>query len=332
MDNTSLNFNDYNYVGKAEISSEVDNLPAQEKSFGTKNEASFSAQPINDKFQSIDLPSNFIFYDFDTLNVRKFELRDLSKMQKVVKTASNKLFKEVIQGCIDKDVNLLTPGDFKYICYWLRLNSYPKSPMPIEWRSKYGNKNITSIYKDDIQVLAPDITREQLAEWRDKGFEVPVLKFADIFDEMSEDDEEDFLRSNAQYFKGNTWEEKIATCEAYIEKNGLESLKEVNVFDELIYHGVEEEITVTDAKFEPNDYKKSLEDRINKLKLVIANIIDVESDEAAMLNVMLESLEKEYKELTAKLDAGEVVQAEPETIFLEMEASVFLSPILAAVH
>ena len=329
-----LNFNDYNYIGKAEIEKNLEeNQAPVEQELPVVTPKNPDVPQANDKFMSVSLPSGFIFYDFDTIKVRKFELRDLSKMHRVVKTGSDKLFKEVIQGCVDKDINLLTPGDFKYLCYWLRLNSYPKSPMTIEWTSKYGNENITQVYKDNIKIFGPDITKEQLQAWRAKGFEVPILKFSDIFDEEDEEDsDDDFLISNAQYFKGNTWEEKIATCENYINTNGLESLADVNAFDKLIYHGVEEELTVTDAKFDPQVYKKTLKERIQKLKLVTNNIIDTEADEAAMFNLMLERLKEEYKELDKRLKAGEVVQADPETIFLEMEASVFLSPILSAVN
>ena len=329
-----MKFEDYDYVGKKEIEAQENKNASPVKEMNTKEEAPFIPNiPLDDtRYQSVNLPSNFIFYDFDNIRVRKFELRDLSAMQKVVKTASNKLFKETIQRCVDRDINLLTPGDFKYLCYWLRLNSYPRSPMTIEWTSKYGNKNVTQVYKENITVLAPDITKEQLKQWRDRGFEVPVLKFADIFDEKDENSEDEFLYSNAQFFKGNTWEEKIKTCEDFVNQNGLEALKEVNTFDELIYHGVEEELTVTDSKFDPQDYKKNLETRINKLKLVISNVIDVESEEAAMLNLLVDNLQEEYATLIKKLDAGEVVQADPETIFLEMEASEFLSPLLSTVH
>ena len=332
--NKPMNFNDYNYIGKAEIEKNLQEVQDNtDQDLPISSAESPDIPQSNDKFMSITLPSGFMFYDFDNIKVRKFELRDLSKMHRVVKTGSDKLFKEVIQGCVNKDINLLTPGDFKYICYWLRLNSYPKSPMTIEWTSKYGNENITQVYKDNIKLFGPDITKEELQVWRSKGFEVPVLKFSDIFDEEGkEDSDDDFLISNAQYFKGDTWEEKIKNCENYINTNGLESLADVNTFDKLIYHGVEEEITVTDAKFDPQVYKKSLKERIQKLKLVISNIIDVESEEAAMFNLMLERLKEEYKSLDKKLKAGEVVQAEPETIFLEMEASVFLSPILSTVH
>ena len=136
------NFADFNYVGKEQIEKElnevVENKSVKDEVETDSGDTSKVNNIQNDKYQSISLPSGFIFYDFKDLKARKFEVRDLAKMSKVMKTESHKLFKEVIQNCIDRDVDSLTPGDFKYLCYWLRLNSYPNSPMSINWKSKYG--------------------------------------------------------------------------------------------------------------------------------------------------------------------------------------------------
>ena len=318
------NFDDVEYVGKQVVESSQSN----DVELSTKKEPVFGGNETNDKYVSIELPSGFIFYDFDTLKIRKFEIRDLAKLAKVQKSESYKLFKDVIQGCIDRDVNALTQGDFRYLCYWLRLNSYPKSPMNIEWVSKYGNKGVAQVRKDNLITLAPDITKEQLQEWRAKGFEVPFLKFSDIFDTKLSDDD-DYLYTNAQYFKGNTWEEKIATMEKYLNENGLESLQDIQTFDKLIEHGVQEEVTVYDSKFDPLEYKKKLEEQMKKIKLVLNNVVKPEQEKAALLGVMLDQLQTEHAQLTKRLAEGEVVQAEPETLFLEMDADELLSPTLA---
>lgn len=320
------NFNDLDYVGK-DIVENVQNGETLE----TKQEAKFAPSEVNDKYQSISLPSGFIFYNFDTIKVRKFEIRDLAKMHKVIQNQSYKMFKEVIQNCVDTDVNKLTSGDFKYICYWLRLNSYPKSPMTVDWTSKYGNRNIAQVRKSELQTFAPEITKEQLKEWREKGFDIPTLEFSDVFEQKLNDDD-DFLYSNAQFFKGNNWEEKITTMEAYLEENGLESLNKVKEFDDLVDHGVKEELTVYDSLFDPINYKKTLEDRITKMKKALSAVIDTTSSDAMTLSLMLDTTEKELSELNKKLEAGEDVQAEPETLFLEMDATEFLSPLLTSKH
>lgn len=331
------NFADFNYAGKEQIEKElnevVENKSVKDEVETDSGDTSKVNNIQNDKYQSISLPSGFIFYDFKDLKARKFEVRDLAKMSKVMKTESHKLFKEVIQNCIDRDVDSLTPGDFKYLCYWLRLNSYPNSPMSINWKSKYGNDNVSVINKSSIIKLAPDIKEDEYRKWENEGFVVPTMKFSAIFsqDDLSEDD--DFLYSNAQYFKGNIWDEKLKTMEDFLEKNGLEALNKITEFDKLVDHGVQEEVTVTDLKFHAPDYKNTLEQRIKKLKEVISSpVLDYDSDEAALLNLNLASLEEEYSELCKKMDSGEEVPAEPETIFLEVDAAEFLSPVLSAIH
>lgn len=321
-----MNFNDLDYVGKDIIENQEAVVNISKDSLQTKNEAKFSPTEINDKFQSISLPSGFMFYDFDTIKVRKFEIRDLAKMYKVTQTESYKLFKEVIQNCVDHDINQLTSGDFKYICYWLRLNSYPKSPMTIKWKSKYGNDNVAQVRKSELQVLAPDITKEQLEEWEAEGFCVPTLEFSSVFEEdLSEDDE--FLYSNAQFFKGKDWKEKIETLNSYLDRNGLDALQKVKDFDDLVDHGVKEELTVVDSKFDPDNYKNFLQEKISKLKKAVLSI-DVSSSDAQVLNLMLDTMETELATLVKRMDSGEVVQADPETIFLQMDAAEFLSPVL----
>lgn len=323
-------FEDLDYIGKDVVENLEKQANTKEEVLETKEEAKLIPNPVNDKYQSVNLPSNFRFYDFDNIKVRKFEIRDLAKMHRVMQNESESMFKEVIQGCVDRSIKSLTPGDFKYLCYWLRLNSYPKSPMTVEWRSKYGNESIAQVRKTDLTVFAPEITKEQLEDYRSRGFEVPTLEFADIFEEDLSDDDE-FLYSNAQFFRGETWEEKISNLEKYTEEYGLEALNEVKKFDDLIDHGVKEELVVYDPKFDPIDYRKSLEDKVSKLKNRMT-LVEPGTSEEAMLGLLLDTNQKELAQLVSKLEKGEVVQAEPETIFLEMDAIEFFSPLLTVQH
>lgn len=326
-----------NYIGKeneqAYEQSVLDSKPDIEPrdSMPETKTPKFEQKPIDERFMSVYLPSNFKFYDFDSIHVRKFELRDLSKMHQVVTTGSYKLFKEVIQGCVDRNINILTPGDFKWLCYWLRTNSYPKTPITLEWVSRYGNKCVSEVTKETITTLEMDISDEELKKWTDKGFTAPLLKFSDIFDEDKLSDADDFMYTHAQYFKGETWEEKIATMEKYVNENGLEALKDVETWDKLIEHGVEETLKVFDLKFDPEKYKKSLEEKIEKAKILIHNLPDG-SDDYVMVSTALDELRYEYNELKEKLDKGEEVRPEAEEIFLEMGPYELLSPILSAVN
>ena len=52
-----MNFNDLDYVGKEIVENQEATINKQEDLLQTKNEAKFSHTEINDKFQSISLPS-----------------------------------------------------------------------------------------------------------------------------------------------------------------------------------------------------------------------------------------------------------------------------------
>lgn len=283
---------------------------------------------VDDRFQSTSLPSGFKFYDFDSIMIRKFEIRDLSKMYQVVTTGSYSLFKQVIQGCINVDVDLLTPGDFKWICYWLRANSYPKTPIHVEWVSKYGNKCVSTVTKDQITTLAMDTDDRTLEQWKQKGFVAPTLKFTDVFENGSLSEQDQFIYTNAQYFKGDTWEQKINTMEQYLNANGLEGLNDVKQWDSLIEHGVEETLTVTDLNFDPEKYLSLLKEKITKTVGVAKSLTDQQSDDYILVTSTLKALKKEYKQISDKISKGEEVRPEPETIFLEVGPYELLSPIL----
>lgn len=316
------------YVGAQEFNKAVEEVHKEpEEEIKPAKKAPYAKKQIDDRYQSIYLPSKFAFYDFKALMVRKFEIRDLSKMFNAVQSGSYDAFKDVIQGCIDVDINDLTPGDFKYLCYWLRTNSYTRTPIRIEWTSRYGNKCISEVTKDTITTLEMDATPEQLKPWLDKGFTAPTMRFASIFQDENLSEGDDYMYSNAQYFKGNTWDEKIANMEKFLNENGLEALNDVAEWDKLIDHGVEEKFKVFDLNFNPEEYKKKLEEKVKKAK-ILKNNLDKNDDDYLLVSSTLVALQNELDNLKAKLKKGEEIRPEAEEIFLEMGPDELLSPIL----
>jgi len=319
----SLNLKDLNIVGMGQIQqAKVE----QDTSDNSLLNAGSNIQTPNNNFTALALPSNFVFYDFDSLHVRKLSIRDAAKLTKASAQANYKSFKEAIQGCIDRDIEVLTYGDFRYICYWLRVNSYPSTPITIEWTSKYFNKNISTVLKDDVTTLLCDMTKERFKEWQDKGFDVPRMKFSNAFDKEV-DEETAFIYKNAIYFKGNTWEEKMNNLDNYIMSNGLDAVKVINKFDKELEHGVEEYVTVIDLKFDVNEYKAKLEDKIKRFAVTLSKMENKESKEYLVLEVIKEEAQSDYEKLLDKMSKQEVVQAEPEKIFLDLGPDELLSPL-----
>ena len=90
-----------------------------------------TSQPIGPKHISVDLPSKCLWYDFNDLHIRTFELEQLLKLHKGVLTDSFRLIAEAIGDTISRPVYQLTLGDFWFLMYWHRINSFPRAPFVV---------------------------------------------------------------------------------------------------------------------------------------------------------------------------------------------------------
>jgi len=97
----------------------------------TENLANIDADYVN-----ISLPSNFHFYDFKTLSIRPLKAKEILKIYKASRTNSFLMLVQAIAPCIDKDIMKLTIGDFWSVMYWLKLNSFTKSPIQVTWECR----------------------------------------------------------------------------------------------------------------------------------------------------------------------------------------------------
>ena len=89
------------------------------------------------RFRDIgDLPTGFRLYSFKELMLRPFSLNELyiiaaghqvDSIRHVIRAA------QIVTSC---DVNQLTDGDFAYVLAWLRMNSYPASPINAVWNCR----------------------------------------------------------------------------------------------------------------------------------------------------------------------------------------------------
>lgn len=90
---------------------------------------------LRSRFGPIDnLPTYYHYYDFKELKTRSFTTFDLIRINEARASKNRKLLLDVIASAIDQPLGDLTFGDFQYICYSIRLNSYTKSPLQVLWR------------------------------------------------------------------------------------------------------------------------------------------------------------------------------------------------------
>jgi len=85
-------------------------------------------------FSIEDLPSTYFFYTEKVIMVRPLRLSDCERIYYAVTKESVEEFATAINRTISNfSIFDLTEGDFNFFLYWLRLNSYQKSNMEIEF-------------------------------------------------------------------------------------------------------------------------------------------------------------------------------------------------------
>lgn len=86
---------------------------------------------VDPDYVDITLPSNFYFYPFKSLSVKPVRANAQAKFNRAAKEGRMKHLVDAISSCIEpgRSAYELTPQDFHSIMYWLRLNSYGKTPM-----------------------------------------------------------------------------------------------------------------------------------------------------------------------------------------------------------
>lgn len=191
------------------------------------------------QFRTIDgLPSNYHYYDFKELRVRPFvwvDVRDLG-----IARANNNMryLLEVVGRCISVPLRVLTVGDFIYICYWLRLNSYPKSPVVVTWGCRYcEHENLTKIHTRSVKII-------ELEEKLDLDPRVEIPRMATYLEYMHAVKDQPLelvgLLDVAMWVKADTLAEKLQIMDESPDLDLFETARATKL--EVGIHGVADSI------------------------------------------------------------------------------------------
>jgi len=256
------------------------------------------------KFEFMDLPSSYIFYDFDSVFVRPFNVGDLRRMSVAVRTLSQSMLMDIVAGCMTQDPRELTPQDFYYILYWLRSRSYPKTPMTVRWASRYGVVDDAVVNRSDFKEvrLEKENNKKLFKEMHERGFDYPRMYDVESSDgldwtSLTQDEEYDgydWLYSRSQYFTAQD-DETIIQRMKRIEKNDVTDLEEARDMMLKLKHGVEERLPVrlSASKFDPKAAVAMLETKANSLMLMSSptpEILAIVADYRAEINEINETL------------------------------------------
>lgn len=245
------------------------------------DEAESKALLLDGRYQDIgNLPSGFVPYDFQSIYIRPFTVRELRLVSKAAVLKETQHLLRAIDLVISVDVNEITIGDFYYILMWLRIHSMPKTPYVIEWHcevpvfvslatkqrvfydslefnplvlaaeeAKYkqencGTHNSEIIHMSDVKILSlDDSTFEALpGAMGAVEFDFPRVRNLVEIQEALIDPELKLIVGPAQWIKGPTLKDKLDILESTPD---LDIFDAASVLNEQVIHGIQETTTLT---------------------------------------------------------------------------------------
>lgn len=236
-------------------------------------EPTAQAKPFADRQSVIDgLPSNYLYYEWTSLKIRPYVVNDLITMAKFHRTAKSDKHAamatliSLVDSTIDRSVYELTLGDFEYLLYWLRLNSYTKTPLTVTWTCPAcRDRLLTSLRKNDPKVELTDKQKSELRQVQrlmktdleiqelETRYELPdgfgIARMADYLPYLKEveqnPDSEEVARA-AMYLSGGTYAERLNRI--MLSMDDFEVARGLNIL--LSSHGVTNRAVVVCGKGE----------------------------------------------------------------------------------
>ena len=272
------------------------------------------------EYTRVEPPSHFVPYDFDNLQIRKLNVRDLSKIYQATTDESFSVLVDSIDDTINQNVRELTIQDFYFILYWQRIHSYPKSPFSIVWDSRYGNKNEFQVNDTNLTFKEINSTKEDYQQFKEKGLDLPRVSDTEILEMEDLSKQDQFMAERAKFLTGNSMKEKIQKLENHQD---LTILDDISSFNETFQHGVEETVEVYDKKFEPNSAVEVLESSAKRLRDGISDTSDMTMDQVQYIMDEVIDREKEAEQIRNTLKEGGTPQPRSEELTISINALRF---------
>lgn len=189
--------------------------------------------------EDISLPSEFVSYDWNDIQIRRFNIEELRSIVRARTTGNLRHLVRAVDATLTRPVTDLTQGDFWYIMYWHRINSYKKSPFVLEWTcvdqehiNKIGTgelkpeslKNVLTINKSNLETVYIDKAKyETMADAidRDYAVEVQPQTMVDFIAALEEDEEREFVAQREKARLAASVVEAVAAADvdSFLEQN-----------------------------------------------------------------------------------------------------------------
>lgn len=221
--------------------------------------------PVEKSMQTfqVELPSQGVFYE-DGFKVAQVSLLSIPQVRMLAsaRKMEHKYNKEravisaMSRSLHNYDITKLTYQDFVFLLYWIRLNSYKKSPYLLTWEYDHpavGRRKVVSeVFMTDLKVNVIDgkIEKDLRFVWETVDDHLEMLKL--------EDEDDIYFAKLATSIPGANLEEKIKILDTYPADIIIDIKKHQADFN----HGVVETIELQDQDYpeiEPFMYVNKLE-------------------------------------------------------------------------
>ena len=271
------------------------------------------------------IPSNGVFYDFDDITIRPFNVPDFAKIYRGNVEKRDDLIIDTVNSTTNIDVWDLTEKDFRYVMYWQRLNSFTRNPYNLTWTTFYGNQNTLTINKTNLKVNQLDATREEYQEWKNKGFCMPTMRdlqeYLSLQNTLSIEDQ--FLWIRAKYLSGNSVAEKLQHA---VEVNPDEFFIDVKEFvNKFENYGVIESVEAQDTKFNAQEAINKLQEAVDRNAILLDNRA-LTPDISEQILAKMAAMKDEIARINNELLVGEAAPMR-ETVTFKIDVTAFF-PLL----
>ncbi len=295
-------------------------------------------QNLKNKYSRVYLPSQGVL-GFDSVFIRPLDSEELMLLHEVRVSGSETALFDTLDRCIaDVDIRDLCLGDFRFIFYWLKIQSFTRNPYTVRFISKYGNKNVVSIGMTDLVIKALEIDDDDFDYYKEKGFVIPTLRdgealnrFMSAIPEKTPEEKKAkdaiFYRCTyAQYVQGNSIEEKLENLRTKYEPDDWVDIMEfANIIKDF---GVEETIKVTDKHFEADkalEYLKNGIEEIEKMDLIKIN----QPDLLELINTNKSRIQEEITRIETEIANTGEAAATSETVTFSLSLDDFFPENIA---
>lgn len=192
-------------------------------------------------YEDVWLPSECVSYPWKDLQVRRFNIDEIRAVVRSRTSGNLRHLIRAVDGTLSRPITDLTVGDFWYLMYWHRLNSYKKSPFTIQWvcddehhLKRVGGvdlaegetplapetlRNLLTVNKSNLKTQSID--KEKYAELHDRllqeyGVHIVPQTLVDFVAATDEDDEIEHARKLAREKRAKAAES--GDVEAYLDE------------------------------------------------------------------------------------------------------------------